>query len=85
MSKIKLSEEHLSEKYSYGQKMIRRRSMSGKQDIGYIVCRDAGYEYLIKMAYSLPYNFGDKHFFVNLSDLIKKWRHDKEMIQLKIF
>jgi hypothetical protein len=77
--------DKVNAKYCYGQKMIRRRSMTGKLDVAYIVCKDAGYEYLIKMAYKLPYNFGDKHFFVNISDLISKWRHGKEAIQTKLF
>lgn len=76
--------DKLNAKYCYGQKMIRRRSMRGKQDVAYIVCKDAGYEYLIKMAYKMPYNFGDKHFFVNISELVKKWHHAKEGIQLSI-
>lgn len=76
--------DKLNEKYCYGQKMIRRRSMTGKQDVAYIVCKDAGYEYLIKMAYRLPYNFGDAVFFVHISDLIKKWRHGREMKQIEM-
>jgi hypothetical protein len=80
-----MKEETINAKYSYGQKMIRKRPMTGKQDIAYIVCKDAGYEYLIKMAYVLPYKFGDKHFFVNISELVKKWHHAKEGIQVKLF
>jgi hypothetical protein len=77
--------EKLNSKFCYGQKMIRKRPMSGKNDVAYIVCKDAGYEYLIKMAYQLPYKFGDKHFFVNISELMKKWHHAKEGIQQNIF
>jgi hypothetical protein len=78
-------EEKLNEKYSFGQKMIKKMGLNLKPIVAYIVCDDAGYEYLIKMSYSLPYKPGDKHFFVHIDDLTRKWHHAKEGIQTKLF
>ena len=76
--------DQLNEKYCYGQMMIKRKGI-GKPEVAYIVTHTAGYDTLIKMAYQLPYKYGDKHFFVHITNLTRLWSHAKEGVQIKIF
>ncbi len=84
--KIKMvTEEKITEKYSYGQMMIRRKKIPGKCETAYIVTHTAGYDTLIKMSVKFPYEIGkDDHFFVHEVHLRKLWHHAKEGIQLTI-
>ena len=80
-----MTEDKITEKYSYGQMMIRRRKLSGKCETAFIVTHTAGYDALIKMSNKFPFEIGkDEYFFVHEVNLKRLWHHAKEGVQLKI-
>jgi len=80
------AEDKLTEKYCYGQMMIRRKPLSGKCETAYIVTHTAGYDTLIKMSTKFPFEIGrDDYFFVHIEHLKRIWIHCREGYQLNIY
>lgn len=79
-----LTPEQINNKYPYGTKLVRKKSLSGKEDIAYVVTHSVGYDIVVKMSKELPYIAGQQHFFVHIEKLVKNWLHPKEGVQLKL-
>ncbi len=70
----------------YGDKFIKKKTEEGKQVVCYVVTEDPENDYLIKLAYKLPYQAGqDPHRFVHITKLEKNWHDMKKGVQLKMF
>jgi hypothetical protein len=81
-----VAEDKITEKYCYGQMMIRRKKLSGKCETAYIVTHTAGYDTLVKMSTKFPFDLKtDDYFFVHEANLKRLWHHAKEGVQLSIY
>ncbi len=73
-------------KIEYGDEFKKKQTEDGKVITCYVVDESPEDNYIIKLAYKLPYQAGqDPHRFVHIEKLKKNWHNMRKGVQLKMF